>query len=211
MEKIRIILADDHMNIRRGLRKLLSRSPLMDVIGEAANGEEALKLTKSLNPDVLLLDVEMPGMKGQEVARRLKEFGIQVRVLALSGYNEMHYVLGMFANGAAGYLTKDEAPRQLIKAVQEIAAGRRGWISPDVAQMLGVPARPTGPDSIPVLKKTEMQVLKSLAKGMTDLEIGKELDLENSTVVENIQVIIGKLGVKSRIEAVLRAIQEDLI
>ncbi len=94
MEKIRIIVADDHVNVRRGLRKMLNRSPKVEVIGEADNGREALELAKSLNPDVLLLDVEMPGMKGYEVARQLMESETQVRVLALSGYNEMHYVLG---------------------------------------------------------------------------------------------------------------------
>jgi DNA-binding NarL/FixJ family response regulator len=190
---------------------MLNRSPQVEVIGEAGNGREALELTKSLNPDVLLLDVEMPGMKGLEVARRLMESETQVRVLALSGYNEMHYVLGMFANGAAGYLTKDEAPRQLLSAVQEIAAGRRGWISPKVAKMLGVPAQPTGPDTLPALTKLETQILKKLAAGMTDLEIETALHLENSVVADTIKSIIRKLGVKSRLETVLRAIQEDLI
>lgn len=190
---------------------MLNRSPQVEVIGEAGNGNDALELTKSLNPDLLLLDVEMPGMKGHEVARQLMESKIQVRVLALSGYNDMHYVLGMFANGAAGYLTKDEAPQQLLKAVQEIAAGQRGWISPKVAKMLGVPTQRTGPDTIPALTKLEIQVLKNLAAGMTDLEIRMKMKLENSVVVDNIKSIIHKLGVKSRLEAVLRAIQEGLI
>ncbi len=211
MEKIRIVLADDHANVRRGLRRMLDRSPQVEVVGEAGDGREALKLAKSLTPDVLLLDVEMPGMKGYEVARHLMESETQVRVLALSGYNELHYVLGMFANGAAGYLTKDEAPRQLLGAVQEIAAGHRGWISPEVAKMLGIPAHPTGPETIPALTLLEMQILKSLAVGKTDLEIGKELGLENAVVVDHIRSVIRKLGVKSRLETVLRAIQENLI
>jgi DNA-binding NarL/FixJ family response regulator len=211
MEKIRIIVADDHVNVRRGLRKMLNRSPQVEVIGEAGNGREALELAKTLNPDVLLLDVEMPGMKGYEVARQLMESEARVRVLALSGYNEMHYVLGMFASGAAGYLTKDEAPRQLLSAVQEIAAGRRGWISPEVAKMLGVPNQPTLPGELPAMTKLELKILKSLAAGKTNLEIGKELELENSVVVDNIKSIIGKLGVRSRLEAVLRAIQQGLI
>jgi DNA-binding NarL/FixJ family response regulator len=211
MKKIRIILADDHVNVRRGLRRMLDRFPQVEVVGEAGNGREALDLTKSLNPDVLLLDVEMPGMKGLEVTRRLVESKAQVRVLALSGYNDMHYVLGMFANGAAGYLTKDEAPGHLFNAVQEIAAGKRGWISPMVAKMLGVPSQPTGHESIPELSKLEVKILKGLAKGMTDSEIATELELKISVVVDNIQSIIYKLGVKSRLETVLRAIQEGLI
>ncbi len=116
----------------------------------------------------------------------------------------------MFASGAAGYLTKDEAPRQLLSAVQEIAAGRRGWISPEVAKMLGVPTQPTQPGVLPDMTKLELKILKSLAAGRTDFEIGSELELENSVVVDNIKSIIHKLGVRSRLEAVLRAIQQGL-
>jgi two-component system nitrate/nitrite response regulator NarL len=150
-------------------------------------------------------------MKGYEVARQLVDSGTAVQVLALSGYNELRSILAMFANGAAGYLTKDEAPQQLLSAVQAIAAGRKGWISPKVAGLLGVPAQPTGSDTIPALTRVELQILKRAAEGQTDLEIGAELNLENSVVAENIKSIIRKLGVKSRLQAVLRAIQEALI
>jgi DNA-binding NarL/FixJ family response regulator len=151
---------------------MINRSSQIEVVGEAGNGREALELAKRLNPDVLLLDVEMPVMGGFEVAKQLKESENQVRVLALSGYNEMHYVLGMFANGADGYLTKDEAPRQLMNAIKEVAAGRRGWISPGVAEMLGVPARPTGTDQFQALTKLEKQILQKIAAARPIMTLG---------------------------------------
>jgi DNA-binding NarL/FixJ family response regulator len=211
MEKIRVVLADDHATVRRGLSKMLNQSSQVEVVGEAGNGREALELTNNLNPDVLLLDVEMPGMKGFEVAKQLKDSDNQVRVLALSGYNEMQYVLGMLANGAAGYLTKDEAPRQLMNAIKEIAGGRRGWISPGVAEMLGVPARPTGTDQFQALTKIEKQILQKIAAAKADTDIGKELGIEKTVLGDHIKKIFQKLEVKTRVEALLRAIQEDLL
>jgi DNA-binding NarL/FixJ family response regulator len=208
---IKILVVDDHVNVRKQLRKVLNRNPKMEVVGEASGGKEALNLTKQLNPDVLLLDVEMPDMNGYEVARLLTKGGTHTRVLAVSGYDEKRYILGMFANGAVGYLTKDEAPDQLLTAVKEIAAGRKGWISPKVAKKLGVPDRGIGRDTIPVLSPLELAILKCLGEGKTDSEILKNLDIDLDRLTKNVQSILAKLRVSSRWEAVLRAMQEDLI
>jgi DNA-binding NarL/FixJ family response regulator len=210
MEKITILLVDDNIHVRRELRKMLGRSSKLEVIGEAMSGGEALELVKNLEPDVLLLDVEMPGMKGYEVARRLRDMGSAVKVLALSGYNEERYILGMLTNGAVGYLTKDDAPQYLLNAVEEIAAGSRGWISPNVAEILGVP-RPRGKDTIPALTRQEVRILQLLAKGKNDLELELELGLDHQAVVGTIQAIKNKMGVRTNLEAVLRGLQEDII
>lgn len=209
--KIKILLVDDHISVRRGLRKILTKSPRMEVVGEARDGKEALALNDRLNPDIIVLDVEMPGMKGYEVARHLMEEGSSTPVLALSGYNEKHYILGMFASGAVGYLTKDEAPEQLLTAVSEVAAGRKGWLSPSAAQMLGVPAVPLGQNTIPALTSLENKILLCIKEGKTDHAIVTELQIEVPILLENIQSIMRKLGVKSRIEAVLRGLQEGLV
>lgn len=211
MTKIRLLLVDDNVSVRKGLRRMLNRSPEVEIVGEAGNGREALELLKDLDPDILLLDVEMPGMKGYEVARRLRDSGSSARVLALSGYNEKRYILSMLANGAVGYLTKDDAAQYLLSAVQEVAAGSRGWISPNVAEMLGLPAHPTGRDTIPALTRMEMGILGLLSEGKTDLEIGLELNLEPAALGETIQSIWRKLGVKTSLGAVLRAIQEGIL
>lgn len=138
MDNIRVILADDHVVVRIGIRNLLSRSPDITVVGEASNGLEAIQLVDELEPDVLLLDMEMPIMDGVEVARQLRKKKSPVHVLALSAYNDKQYILSMFDQGAAGYLTKDEAPENIIEAVRGVAAGQQGWMSRKVAARLSV-------------------------------------------------------------------------
>jgi len=190
---------------------MLGRSPKVEVVGEAGNGKDALELANDLNPDVLLLDVEMPGMKGYEVARKLKDSGSSARVLALSSYNEKRYILSMLTNGAVGYLTKDDASQYLLNAVLEIAAGSKGWISPNVAKMLGIEHLPGGPDAVPALSNRERRVLTLLADGKSDLEIGLELQLDRQALNEITQSMWRKLGAKNNLEAVLRAIQADIL
>jgi two-component system nitrate/nitrite response regulator NarL len=190
---------------------MLSRSAKVEVVGEAGNGTEALLLVEQLEPDVMLLDVEMPGMNGYEVARRVMESENNVRVLAVSGYDDKRYILGMFSSGAVGYITKDEAPYQLLQAIQEVASGYKGWISPRVAEKLGVPARPKGRDTIPALSAIETQVLKKMTRGKSDREIMRELDIDQPKIKDCVQSIIRKLGVTTRLEAVLRSMQEGRI
>ena len=209
--KIRILLVDDHENVRKGLRNILTKAPDLEVVGETGDGKEALKLNELLEPDIMLLDVEMPGMKGYDVARQLREAGSSTPILALSGYNEKQYILSMFASGAVGYLTKDEAPDQLLTAVTEVAAGRRGWLSPGASRMLGVPAQPTGQNTIPALTSLEKKILKKLMEGKTDEVTAQELSVGLPVLLENIKSLIKKLGVNSRLEAVVRAMQEDLV
>ncbi len=138
MAPIKVVLADDHVVVRIGIRNLLSRSPDIAVIGEASNGVEAIQLVGDLRPDVLLLDMEMPELDGVEVARRLRAAKSPVKILALSAYNDKQYILSMFDQGAAGYLTKDEAPEKIIEAIRGVAAGEQGWMSRKVAARLAV-------------------------------------------------------------------------
>lgn len=128
-DSIRVVLADDHPGVRSGIRHLLEREPEISVVGETTDGVGALQLAERLDPDILLLDVEMPGMTGIEVARRLKARDSNVRILALSSYDQREYILEMLHNGAAGYLIKDEAPDLLIKAVLGVSRGETGWFS----------------------------------------------------------------------------------
>lgn len=208
---IKILVVDDHISVRKELRKVLNRNPKIEVVGEASGGKEALDLSKRLDPDVMLLDVEMPDMNGYEVAKRLTREGSTARVLAVSGYDEKTYILGMFANGAVGYLTKDEAPQHLMKAVEDIASGRKGWISPKVAQKLGVPDRPIGQHTIPRMTKLELAILRCLREGKTDSEMVEILGIGMKVLKENIQSLLSKLRVKTRPEAILRGMQENLV
>jgi DNA-binding NarL/FixJ family response regulator len=136
METTRVVLADDHPVVRAAIRRLLNGAADIEVVAEADNGAEALRLVQELAPDVLLLDMEMPGLKGVEVARRLQADGSPVHLLALSAYDDKEYIQGMLDSGAAGYITKEEAPHLLVRAVQGVARGEQGWISRRVASRL---------------------------------------------------------------------------
>jgi DNA-binding NarL/FixJ family response regulator len=129
MTSIRVALADDHQVVRIGVRSILEKAPDIVVVGEANNGMGALRLVSELAPDILLLDIEMPGMTGVEVARYLQASGSPVRVLALSAYDDAQYIAALLASGAAGYLTKDEAMDMIVDAVRGVARGEQGWLS----------------------------------------------------------------------------------
>jgi len=134
----RVVLAEDNEIIRRGIRNLLTKARDIEVVGEAKTGVEALHLVDELLPDVLLLDVEMPLLNGIEVARQMKKGGRITRILVLSAYDDREYIREMLANGAAGYLIKDEAPKRIIEAVLGVARGETGWVSPRVEAKLKV-------------------------------------------------------------------------
>ena len=134
----RVIIADDHPRVRAAIRNLLVKASDILILGEAGDGEEALRLVEELNPDVLLLDIEMPRMNGVEVARALKTRGGQVKILVLSAYHDRQYVRSMLANGVAGYLVKEDVPDKIMKAVRGVARGEEGWISRKIAAKIGV-------------------------------------------------------------------------
>ena len=132
----RIILADDNAEVRSGIRLLLKVAPDLKIVGEARNGLEALRLVEELTPDVLLLDMEMPGLNGIEVTRRLRDQDSAVHILALSGHDDKQYIMGSLASGASGYLIKEEAPEIIVDAIRGVARGEQGWVSRSVAPKL---------------------------------------------------------------------------
>jgi DNA-binding NarL/FixJ family response regulator len=209
MTTIQVVLADDHQVMRASIRDLLEKVDDIEVVGEADNGTEALHLVEASEPDVLLLDMEMPGLKGAEVARRLQEKGSGVRILALSAYDDRQYILSMLNSGAAGYLIKGESFQTILEAIRGVAEGEEGWVSQRVAAQLAAWTKEKAGRL--TLTKREVDVLQLLVAGQTDQEIGSALDISEKRVNELLKSLFVKLGVSSRVAAGLRAVQEGLV
>lgn len=210
MERIRVLLADDHPLARAGIRKFLERETDIQVVGEAANGEEALQLAEQFSPDVLLLDMEMPGLRGVDVARKLKQACSPVRILALSTYDNKQYILGLLSNGAAGYLVKEEVPETIIEAVRGVARGEQGWVSRKVAAYLAAWMRGDQREQI-ALTDREKEVLGGIVEAKTNQEIAHDLKISHKTVEKYVDALFVKLGVNSRVEAAVCAVREKLL
>ncbi len=210
MDKIRVILADDHPITRAGIRRFLEKAPDISIIDEADNGDDALRMALEQNPDVLLLDMEMPGLSGVEVAKALKTAGSQVRILALSSYSDRQYIFGVLSSGALGYLSKEEIPQIIVDAVRGVAKGEKGWLSRKVAAILSSWTESDDLDE-KQLTDREIEVLKGVVAGRTNQEIGQELGISPKTVEKHLESIYSKLKVASRVEAAVLAVQENLL
>ncbi len=210
MDKIHVILADDHPITRAGIRRFLEKAADIEIIGEADNGDVALQMALEQNPDVLLLDMEMPGLSGVEVAKALKTAGSQIRILALSSYADRQYIFGVLSSGALGYLSKEEIPQTIVDAVRGVAKGEKGWLSRKVAAILSSWTQSEDLDE-KQLTDRETEVLKGVVAGRTNQEIGQELGISPKTVEKHLESIYSKLKVASRVEAAVLAVQENLL
>ncbi len=206
---IRVIVVDDHALHRDGTRQILQAHADMEVVGDADSGEVALALVNQLRPDVVLLDIRLPGMNGIEVSRRLTRDHPEVRVLMVSAYDEDEYVRGALEAGAAGYLRKTVPGRELVQAVRAVAGGASVLQSGLTARLLIATRRSEqGADG---LTERELAVLRLLAGGLHNREIAARLDISTRTVDRHCDKIYAKLGVGSRTEAVVRAISTKLL
>jgi len=210
MSMIRVLLVDDHPVVRLGIRHLLEGQPDIVVVGEAGDGFEAMDMVKKLSPDVLLLDMEMPGMNGYDVVNQLKAEGISIPILVLSAYDDRQYIQELLRSGASGYLVKEELPETLIEAVRGVARGERGWVSRRVAVQMTNWMMKSG-EEIQKLTAREVDVIKGVVAGKTNQEIGFQLDISEKTVEKHLRSVFHKLQVTSRVEAAVRAVQAGLV
>jgi len=212
MDKIKILLVDDHGVVREGTRRLLQTQADFEVVGEAGDGEEAIRLAGSTQPDVVIMDVSMPKMSGIEATKRIKALYPSIAVLALTGYDYDEYIFALLESGAAGYLLKDISGDELINAIRAVFNGEP-VLHPTVTRKLmnrfRVPSAAGTPDkrSPEPLSEREMEVLKLAAKGMTNKEIADSLHLSTRTVQAHLRTVFDKLSVGSRSEAVLHGLR----
>jgi len=204
---IKIILADDHVVVRQGTRQLLEREHDIEVVGEAGDGEEAVRLASQLKPDMIIMDIAMPKLSGIEATRQIKELLPSAKVLVLTGYDDDEYIFSLLEIGAAGYLLKDVSGDELINAIRSVYAGEP-VLHPVVTRKLMArfklqAAGLTEPHTLNLLSKREMEVLKIAAKGISNKSIGEALFISVRTVQAHMRSIFNKLGVGSRSEAMV--------
>jgi DNA-binding NarL/FixJ family response regulator len=214
-EMIRVILADDQAVVRGGLRMIPESQEAIAVVGEAADGREALRLVPTLDPDVVLMDIRMPLLDGIEATRRLCDMGARARVLMLTTYGLDEYVYEALKAGAAGFLLKTESPQRLIEAVQVVAAGE-ALLAPEITRRLIARfvsgARPnTAPPALDELTDRERQVLALITRGLSNAEIGTALSVTPGTVKTHVARVLSKLDLRDRVQAVVFAYECGLI
>jgi DNA-binding NarL/FixJ family response regulator len=201
-----VLVVDDHALHRDGTRHILEDHEDFEVVGDAESGEAALAQVNTLHPDVVLLDIRLPGINGIETARRIRDHHPDVRVLIVTAYDDEEYVRGALDAGAAGYLSKSAPGRELVEAVRAVAAGST-VLQPALLQPL-LRRRPDAPAG---LTERELAVLQLLAEGLHNKQVATRLRISARTVERHCDNIYAKLGVGSRTEAVVRAISASLV
>ncbi len=215
MDKIKVLIADDHAVVREGTRQILEKELDIDVVAEAADGEEAVNLAGSSHPDVAIIDIAMPGVDGIEATRRIKSLYPSIAVLILSAYDDDQFVFSLLEAGAAGYLLKSIRGRELVDAVRQVHAGE-SVLHPAIARKVlnrFVPAPDKSARQKPsdMLSERELEVLRLATRGLSNQNIADELCLSLRTVQAHLGHIFNKLQVSSRTEAVVHALKQGWV
>lgn len=213
MTVIRVVLVDDHPVLLAGVMAILNAEPDLDVVGVTGNGEEAVPLIELLQPDVVLLDIDLPGMSGMAIAQQVRAVASKTAVIGFSAHADPVYIQALLSVGAAGYLTKDEPPEQIGNAIRAVGAGKTGWLSRSAARLLMVAQQQAETDTSTrpfPLTAREQTVLALVVQGKTNAEIAQELGVGTGTVKNHMHNIITKLRVQNRTEAVAWAVRNGI-
>ena len=208
---IRVVLADDHTVVRKGICEFLEEEDDIQVVAEATTGVEAIAATLGHDPDVAILDIQMPEMTGVEAARQIKEKAPHVQILVLTAYDDDPYIFAMLQAGASGYVLKNAPSDELIRAVRSVAQGESALDPAVTAKVMAQLAsgKPAGAqEAVEGLTERELDVLRLAAKGDTNRAIGQKLNISDRTVQGHLANIFGKLNVNTRTEAVLLAMKQ---
>ncbi len=211
---ITTVIIDDHPVVRAGMRMVLDDASDITVLAEGASGDEALRLVSRHNPDVLILDVNLPDLNGVEVTQRLRDRGATTAILILTVHDDRETIFGLLESGATGYVLKEEALETLVSAVRAAAQGE-SWLSPSVARQvvhraIGEPSPSPEPEPSPLTPR-ETEVLCLLAQGLDNGAIAERLVVTKRTVQNHVSTIYSKLNVNSRTQAALYAIRRGLV
>ncbi len=213
MEPLRVLIADDHPVFRNGMRALLNSVPDMEVVGEASTGDEVIALAASLQPDVVLMDVQMPGVGGIEATRRILHTSPHIMILVVTMFEDEESVFAALRAGARGYVLKGASPTEMVRAIQAVGSGE-AIFSPAIAQRLiefFAAPRPVAPPQVfPELTDREREVLALMAQGRRNPEIAQALVVSMKTVRNHVSNIFSKLQVADRAQAILRAREAGL-
>ena len=212
MSKIKVMIADDHSMVREGIMNLLELDDNLDVVGFAKDGVDCIKKIPELNPDVLLLDINMPNMNGIEVLQELRERRSKVKVIMLTIHNEGEYILKAVDIGCAGYVLKDSDSNMLKKAIYTVYSGE-SFIQPDLIPVLNARLikKEQEDEQLEKLTKREIEVLILLSEGLFNKEIAYKLDISERTVKNHISNIFKKINVSDRTQAAVFAIKNNLV
>ena len=210
MPVIRVLIADDHELVRYALRNMIDAEADMEVIGEAFDTASAVEACLQAKPDVLMLDLRMPGDGGVEVCRKVSAELPDVQILVLTSFDEDEELFGVLSAGAAGYLLKDTKPDRIVHAIRAVADGQAVFDSSVASRIIN--GRPQGNDDLAdPLSDREMEVLQLMSKGLSNKEIGRELWIGETTVKTHVSHILRKLGQNDRTQAVLTAVKAGLV
>jgi DNA-binding NarL/FixJ family response regulator len=213
MEPLRVLIADDHPVFRNGMRALLNSVPDMEVVGEASTGDEVIALAASLQPDVILMDVQMPGVGGIEATRRILHTSPHITVLVVTMFEDEETVFAALRAGARGYVLKGASPTEVVRAIQAVGSGE-AIFSPAIARRLigffAAPRPAAPPQVFPELTEREREVLALMAQGRRNPEIAQSLVISMKTVRNHVSNIFSKLQVADRAQAILRAREAGL-
>jgi DNA-binding NarL/FixJ family response regulator len=209
-EPIRVLIADDHPVVRQGLRTFLSVQEDIEVVGEASDGAQAVAVAKKLDPDVILLDLKMPGVDGQATLGELRARRVRAKVLVLTSLTERGYMLPAVRDGAAGYLSKDVDPQALVQAIRAVHDGH-ALLAPEAAKaLLRADPRSTDEEGLTALTEREREVLIQIASELSNREIARALVVSEKTVKTHVSNLFIKLGVQDRTQAALYAVRHGL-
>ena len=215
MAKVRILIVDDHTVLREGMRNLLEQEKDFKVVGEAGDGEEAVRLVSKLKPDVVIMDIVMPKLSGIEATRLIKQASSSTAVLILTAYSDIRYILGLLEAGACGYLLKSARSSEIVGAIRAVRSGE-SVLDPVVTRKLL--QRVVGPDmragkgqASGLLTPREIEILRLAAKGMSNKDIADVLFLSLRTVKAHLTSVFNKMGCGSRTDAIIRGLREGYI